>query len=242
LFLITGICGSLLSVSFNPGISVGISGAVLGLQGALISVLALGRKKWDKHYSMQSDSLLKAMVALGFAGYMMDFFIPRLDSWGHTGGLIGGLLLGPVLARSSKGFRYLFLLLFCGYLWLCGNITFDKVTVYRERLQANAALLDMLNRFVLPEVHYLQVRILRRNPEDRWFAPWENPEYKELRTRLNKERYSEFFKLESSLKEGRKLIEEQASAEELARWYDTFARLQEKVLEAYNLKLLKNEK
>jgi rhomboid protease GluP len=93
-----GLAGSLAAAWSNPGaVTVGASGAVFGLAGALISALYLGKLPVSKH-AMQGT--LKSLVL--FAGYNLVFgiLVPYISNSAHIGGLVTGLALGAVLAPS----------------------------------------------------------------------------------------------------------------------------------------------
>jgi rhomboid protease GluP len=86
-YVLSGIAGCLLSFAFNDHPSLGASGAIFGLMGAL---LAFGRTD-RKAFSMSIGSSVYYLLALNL---VMGFLIPRIDYWGHLGGLAGGFLIG----------------------------------------------------------------------------------------------------------------------------------------------------
>ncbi len=97
-YLFTGISASLLSVLLHPGIpSVGASGAIFGVAGALITALYLGKLPIPRqHLQMTLNSLvIFAVVNLGIGAS-----VPMIDNAGHIGGLVTGLLVGALLAPS----------------------------------------------------------------------------------------------------------------------------------------------
>src|ERR1700735_2946763 len=99
IYLITGIGGGLASVAWNPQVlSVGASGAIFGLAGALIASFYLGE------FSMPRAALtgtLRSVVV--FVGYNLFFgaVIARTDNAAHVGGLLMGLLLGALIAKVA---------------------------------------------------------------------------------------------------------------------------------------------
>ena len=105
IYLITGVSGGLASVAWNPRVwSVGASGAIFGLAGALISSFYLGEFDLPR-YAIQAN--LKSL--LFFAGFNIlfgisaigDLFGIRVDNSAHIGGLVSGLILGALIARIA---------------------------------------------------------------------------------------------------------------------------------------------
>jgi len=90
IFFISLLAGSITSAYFLPfnGYSVGVSGAVFGLFGA---ILILG-----KRYGADMKSTL-ITVALNLA---IGFTIPGIDWRAHVGGLIGGAVATKVLIHK----------------------------------------------------------------------------------------------------------------------------------------------
>src|SRR5258708_23030935 len=91
-YLLAGIGGSLGSVIWNPKVlSVGASGAIFGLAGALIASFYLGE------FSLPRAAVagpLRSVVT--FVGYNLVFgaFVTGIDNAAHIGGLITDLILG----------------------------------------------------------------------------------------------------------------------------------------------------
>ena len=86
LYLMSGVCGGLLSVFLGDGygISIGASGAIYGLLGAM---LLLTKKKGPRYTGMSySTMLMLAATAIG-----LGFFEPNVDNLGHIGGFLGGM-------------------------------------------------------------------------------------------------------------------------------------------------------
>jgi membrane associated rhomboid family serine protease len=96
IYLICGLGASLLSVAWHPGgPSVGASGAIFGLAGALIAALKLGE------FSVPRPALSGVMRSLGaFVVYnlIFGFVLPGVDNSAHIGGLITGVLVGAMIA------------------------------------------------------------------------------------------------------------------------------------------------
>jgi membrane associated rhomboid family serine protease/cytochrome c-type biogenesis protein CcmH/NrfG len=104
-YLISGVAGGLASVAWHPTIpSVGASGAIFGLAGALIASLYLGEFSIPS-YVIQAN--LKSL--LFFVGFNVlfgispigDMFGVHVDNACHIGGLVSGLILGALIARLA---------------------------------------------------------------------------------------------------------------------------------------------
>jgi rhomboid protease GluP len=87
-YLLSGICGVLLSLIMSPSASVGASGAIFGLLGALATFLYLHRPIFGQLGAMQLRQLVfVALINLAIG------LTPGIDNWGHVGGLVAGLAL-----------------------------------------------------------------------------------------------------------------------------------------------------
>ncbi len=101
LYLICGLSASLGSILWNPSVlSVGASGAIFGIVGALIASFYLGE------FSLPRAALggtLRSLLI--FTGYNLFFgaVIARTDNAAHIGGLVMGLILGALIARFAPG-------------------------------------------------------------------------------------------------------------------------------------------
>jgi len=98
-YLITGLSASLTSVIWNPAIlSVGASGAIFGIAGALIASFYLGEFSLPR---AAMTGMLRSVVL--FVGYNLFFgaVIARTDNAAHVGGLLMGLLLGALIAKVA---------------------------------------------------------------------------------------------------------------------------------------------
>ncbi|MEK9164407.1 MAG: rhomboid family intramembrane serine protease [Chloroflexota bacterium] len=104
IYLLSGIAGSVLSFAMSPSPSVGASGAICGLIGALLIYLYRHRQLFGERGRRQ------LMQILAVAGINLVIGLsPGIDNWGHVGGLIGGVvltwLIGPIhtLEREPPG-------------------------------------------------------------------------------------------------------------------------------------------
>ncbi len=101
LYMVCGVSASLGSILWNPSVlSVGASGAIFGIVGALIASFYLGE------FSLPRAALggtLRSLLI--FTGYNLFFgaVIARTDNAAHIGGLVMGLILGALIARFAPG-------------------------------------------------------------------------------------------------------------------------------------------
>lgn len=97
IYIYSGIIGGLLSCVIN-GINVwslGASGAIFGLMGALLY--------FGYHYRLYLDNALKTqIVPLIALNLMIGFIFPNIDNSAHIGGLIGGLFSSMALGVKNK--------------------------------------------------------------------------------------------------------------------------------------------
>jgi rhomboid protease GluP len=98
-YLIAGLASSLASLIWKPAVlSVGASGAIFGIAGALIASFYLGEFSLPR--TALSGTLRSVLV---FVGYNLFFgaVIARTDNAAHIGGLLMGLLLGALIAKFA---------------------------------------------------------------------------------------------------------------------------------------------
>jgi rhomboid protease GluP len=99
IYLITGIAGGLASVGWNPGtLSVGASGAIFGLAGALIASFYLGEFSVPK--AAIQGTLRSLLFFVGF-NVLFGSMVSGIDNACHAGGLVSGLILGAMIARVA---------------------------------------------------------------------------------------------------------------------------------------------
>jgi rhomboid protease GluP len=91
LYTVTGAFGFLVS-SFFSSLSLGASGALLGLLGA---ILAITGKRGGTYMRELRSRLIGSLVFLFALGLMPGI---GMDNWAHAGGLVSGLILGKIFA------------------------------------------------------------------------------------------------------------------------------------------------
>ncbi len=100
-YLLAGLGASLASLTWHassPVPSVGASGAIFGIAGALISSFYLGEFSLPR---AAVSGMLRSVAA--FVGYNLVFgaVIANVDNAAHIGGLLMGLLLGALIAKIA---------------------------------------------------------------------------------------------------------------------------------------------
>lgn len=91
LYIVTGICGYLLSSYFGHQ-SVGASGAILGLIGLMIAITT---KRGGSAMQSLRSRLISWVVMIFVLGFLPGLGV---DNWAHFGGLASGFGLGKVFA------------------------------------------------------------------------------------------------------------------------------------------------
>ncbi len=95
IYLVSAICGSLLSICMSSTPSLGASGAIFGLLGSLLY--------FGYHYRVYFGSvIIGKVVPVIIINLAIGFMIPSIDNFAHIGGLIGGFLISKALGINSK--------------------------------------------------------------------------------------------------------------------------------------------
>jgi rhomboid protease GluP len=106
IYFLGGLLGSLFSIIFNGNVaSVGASGAIFGLMGALVY--------FGYHYRVYLGSVVKSqIIPLIVANILIGFIVngasetPMIDMAAHIGGLIGGTLATVSLGIKDKSTNF----------------------------------------------------------------------------------------------------------------------------------------
>ena len=100
IFIVSGIIGNLLSMAFlqDTYVSVGASGAIFGLLGALLY--------FGYHYRVYLSGVIKSqIIPLIILNLVIGFVATSINNLAHIGGLIGGVLVSMAVGvkyKSSK--------------------------------------------------------------------------------------------------------------------------------------------
>lgn len=96
-YILSGMCGSALSVIGHSAVMAGASGALFGMIGSMIMLTRLSLGSWARVWADPSMRANIMMMALWLAiGPVMHF-----DSFAHGGGLLAGIVLTWAVAPVS---------------------------------------------------------------------------------------------------------------------------------------------
>lgn len=96
LYLLSGICGNLMSLLGNQQtISAGASTALFGLFAAYFALYFINQNPYVKAVAKQYAMFIVINI-------LFNLFDARVDIWGHIGGAIGGFILMFILGRRLK--------------------------------------------------------------------------------------------------------------------------------------------
>lgn len=94
-YLVSAICGSLMSITFSSTISAGASGAIFGLLGSLLY--------FGYNYRVYLGNVLKSqIIPLIIFNLGLGFVINGIDNYAHIGGLIGGAIATMAVGLKHK--------------------------------------------------------------------------------------------------------------------------------------------
>jgi membrane associated rhomboid family serine protease len=97
-YVLSGIVGFAVSALHGHALSVGASGCIMGLLGAVIAVVATRRGHWPEGWRKAVLGRLLFIVALNVG---IGVVIPVIDNAAHMGGLCAGLALGVLLVPEG---------------------------------------------------------------------------------------------------------------------------------------------
>jgi rhomboid protease GluP len=104
IFTLSGAIGFLASNLLGHGFTIGASGSIFGLLGAMV---AFGQKRGGTFGAM----VLRQYGQWALILFIFGFFMPGVNNVAHAGGFVGGLAAGLVLAlaerRAERGVDYL---------------------------------------------------------------------------------------------------------------------------------------
>lgn len=95
IYLVSALCGALLSICMHDSFSIGASGAIFGLLGSLLY--------FGLHYRVYFGSvILNKVLPVIVINLIIGFAFSGIDNFAHIGGLIGGFLISMALGINSK--------------------------------------------------------------------------------------------------------------------------------------------
>lgn len=95
IYMVSGLCSSILSYMISPSISVGASGAIFGMFGAAL-IFALKKKN-----EIGTQFLNNMIMVIGL-NIVIGLTNSGIDNAAHFGGLIGGVILSFILLNRKK--------------------------------------------------------------------------------------------------------------------------------------------
>ncbi len=101
IYLLAGLTGSVASMTVLPGLqhdSAGASGAIFGIIGVLLAYYF----RYRNQLGAAGRTQLYNIVLIAALNLFLSSQIPNIDNWAHLGGLIGGTILGLLLAPSYQ--------------------------------------------------------------------------------------------------------------------------------------------
>lgn len=100
LYVLSGLGGAMLTLWWNPAIvSVGASGAIFGIAGALLAWFA------QNHDGSKAEAIRKqtnAVLVFAACNLFLGFTTPGIDNAGHIGGIATGFLLGLLVSAPPS--------------------------------------------------------------------------------------------------------------------------------------------
>ena len=86
IYFISGICASIFSYIFSTNVSIGASGAIFGLLGAVL-IFAIKSK------GKTGNAFIRSILSVIFINIFIGATLPNIDNFAHVGGLLGGMLI-----------------------------------------------------------------------------------------------------------------------------------------------------
>ncbi len=93
IYFLSGLYAGLASYAFTLAPSVGASGAVFGLVGALIAYM----RRYREIFGRFGQQYLVNMLVIVGINFVLGFVQPGIDNWAHFGGLVAGFIIGTLL-------------------------------------------------------------------------------------------------------------------------------------------------
>jgi rhomboid protease GluP len=95
IYFVAGICSSIFSYKFSTGVSIGASGAIFGLLGAVL-VFAIKSK------GKTGNAFIKNILSVIFVNILIGMTLPNIDNFAHVGGLLGGMAISFLVTLRSE--------------------------------------------------------------------------------------------------------------------------------------------
>lgn len=165
-YVFAAVAGAATSLAFTAGTSLGASTGVMGLMGLL--VVTHFRRRNTTVGGKQPFVLVTALVSIQF---LMDYFQPQVDMFGHVGGFAGGLLAGVLLGdrhsekKRPRAFQpwvaaaAALLVLAWGAGGLVASLPRQKVLLEAARERGRFRQIDALRKVLVERPYFAEARV-----------------------------------------------------------------------------------
>ena len=96
IYTFSGVIGFVLSNYMGIGLTIGASGSIFGLLGAIVSY---GRMRGGSFGTEIYRQTLQSAIVL----FLFGFFMPGVNNWAHGGGFIGGYFAAMLVGHAEMG-------------------------------------------------------------------------------------------------------------------------------------------
>lgn len=162
IFLTAGLLGSVASYAFSASVSVGASGAIFGLLGALLTLRWHDRNIFRRLFGPQLIIILVFNLVNGFT-------VRNIDNFGHFGGLAGGFLAACMLGfyRQRPKLRNFLLSLLLMAALASGGLMAGNAR-WQAQAQAQAALSALQSGDVQAALVHAEAAAQSKAGQDEW--------------------------------------------------------------------------
>ncbi|MCJ8345770.1 rhomboid family intramembrane serine protease, partial [bacterium] len=148
LICMSAICGALGSIAFmsERSVSLGASGFIMGLIGALIAVTYQKKGLWPKFYQRQFLHLRRSLYSILALNLIIPLFVSNIDSAAHICGFIGGFIISSLFHIKKQYKKKVFIcIVFYFYLFSLEVRIEQKVNDYFQFKGIQNELISSLN-------------------------------------------------------------------------------------------------
>jgi len=96
IYFLSGICASIFSYIFSTNVSIGASGAIFGLLGAVLVFAVKSKGK-------TGNGFIKSIISVIFINIFIGVTLPNIDNFAHMGGLLGGMIISFLVSFKAEG-------------------------------------------------------------------------------------------------------------------------------------------
>lgn len=99
IYMAACVLGTAFSYYLTPSVSLGASTGVMGLLGAVL----VHNWRYRRYLPDRLNRVYPLLLVLVVVEFVMDLVNPRVDVFGHLGGILGGMLLAALFESSLRG-------------------------------------------------------------------------------------------------------------------------------------------